>query len=62
MTVRMSTLSPRGRDLAKSSIRKKFAPILGDLYDREKNPNGFVNIGAAENVLSLPTVLHISLN
>ncbi len=54
MSIRMSTISDRGWELASQSMRKKFSAILGNPYDAKKNPEGFVNIGTAENVLQLP--------
>ena len=49
-----TTLSRRGAQLAASeSIRDKFGMILNDPYDPVKNPNGFVNMGVAENVKNI---------
>ncbi|KAB8337221.1 hypothetical protein FH972_021523 [Carpinus fangiana] len=44
-----STLSRRGAEIAAKSIRDLFKSILKDPYDEKKNPNGFVNMGVAEN-------------
>ena len=46
-----SSLSSRGDELASAGgLLDKFKSILEDLYDPDTNPNGFVNIGTAENV------------
>lgn len=47
------TLSLRGVATAKTSMRKILSPILSDGYDAETNPNGYVNMGTAENVCGL---------
>jgi hypothetical protein len=52
MTIRMSSISERGRALATQNLRKKFSAILADPYDPDNNPDGIVNIGTAENVFS----------
>ena len=50
MTVH-TTLSKRGVELATGeNNREKFKKLLSDPYDPVKRPNGFVNIGVAENV------------
>ncbi|KAI9835737.1 MAG: hypothetical protein M1819_001915 [Sarea resinae] len=60
MTVRKSTLSTRGLDLALAGgMRDNFKPILDDPYDPDKNPKGFVNIGTAENALKFPAQLEL---
>jgi 1-aminocyclopropane-1-carboxylate synthase len=52
-----STLSSRGLALASQPSFRAFAtPVLNNLYDSESNPNGNVNLGAAENYLMLPRV------
>lgn len=52
-----STLSSRGLALASQPSFRAFAtPVLQNLYDHEKNPNGIINLGAAENYLMLPAV------
>lgn len=46
-----STLAERGLDLATAGgAIEKFKTILSDPYDPDDNPDGFVNIGTAENV------------
>lgn len=46
-----SSLSDRGLDLAKAgAMMDMFKTILENPYDPDKNPDGFVNIGTAENV------------
>ncbi|OTA36714.1 hypothetical protein BTJ68_03362 [Hortaea werneckii EXF-2000] len=53
----MSTLAPRGAELADGpSLRELFGGILGDKYDKETNPNGMINIGTAENYTMIPEV------
>ena len=48
-----STLSRRGVEYTKGpNLRQKFKQLLTDLYDPISNPNGFVNLGLAENVRS----------
>ena len=59
-----TTLSQRGLELAApGGMLEKFKAILGDPYDPETNPNGFINMGTAENVCFLflgvpPKLLH----
>lgn len=46
-----STLSDRGLDLAKAGVMMDmFKTILKNPYHPDDNPDGFVNIGTAENV------------
>ena len=46
-----SSLSDRGAELSSAGgFIDKFKDILGDTYDPDTNPDGFVNIGTAENV------------
>ncbi|RMX88152.1 hypothetical protein D0868_14866 [Hortaea werneckii] len=53
----MSTLAPRGAELADGpSLRELFGGILGDKYDKDTNPNGMINIGTAENYIMIPEV------
>lgn len=48
-----TTLAKRGAELAAApSIRDKFRTILKDPYDPDTNPDGFINLGVAENVES----------
>lgn len=50
-----TTLGKRGHELASGpNIRDKISAILGDQYDPDTNPHGFVNLGVSENV-QLPT-------
>ena len=57
-----TTLSHRGRDLADGpSGRDKFREILGDPYEPDLNPDGFINIGVAENVCLKPFGISIHL-
>jgi 1-aminocyclopropane-1-carboxylate synthase len=52
-----STLSPRGLALASQPSFRAFAtPVLQNIYDTKNNPNGNVNLGAAENYSMLPWV------
>ena len=51
MTTIKGSLSERGAGLAKGeNYRDKFKAILNDPYDPVQNPDGFVNLGTAENV------------
>lgn len=46
-----SSLSIRGTELSSAGAQlAKWRSILEDAYDPESNPNGFVNMGTAENV------------
>ncbi|KAL9632617.1 MAG: hypothetical protein Q9164_005210, partial [Protoblastenia rupestris] len=46
-----SSLSDRGVELSSAGgLIDKFKDILGDTYDPDTNPDGFVNIGTAENI------------
>lgn len=52
-----STLSSRGLALASQPSYRAFAtPVLRNLYDPKDNPNGNINLGAAENYTMLPWV------
>ncbi|GAB7363800.1 hypothetical protein MBLNU230_g4367t1 [Neophaeotheca triangularis] len=52
----MSNLSPLGAELAAlPSFRNMLESVTADAYS-ESNPNGFVNLGAAENFLMLDTM------
>ena len=47
-------LSHRGAEIAShGGLAGKFKKILGNPYDPDSNPDGFVNMGVAENVHSL---------
>ena len=51
MMLVQSALSKRGSQLAAAGqLAGKYKEILNDQYDPESNPDGFVNIGTAENV------------
>ena len=57
MAAEMTTLSPRGLALASQPSFRAFAtPVLQNLYDIKDNPNGNINLGAAENYIMLPRV------
>ena len=46
-----NSLSDRGTELSSvGGIIDTFKAILGNPYDPDTNPDGFVNIGTAENV------------
>ena len=45
-------LSRRAQAVAKAAEAFHFE-ILGDLWDPETNPNGYVSLGVAENVRTL---------
>jgi hypothetical protein len=46
-----STLADRGVDLAQAgAVMDMFKIILSDPYHPDDNPDGFINIGTAENV------------
>ncbi|KAF2089340.1 PLP-dependent transferase [Saccharata proteae CBS 121410] len=50
-----TTLSHRGHELAApTGFAEKFKSILGNPYDPDTNPDGFVDIGTAENHVMLP--------
>ncbi|KAF2460669.1 pyridoxal phosphate-dependent transferase [Lineolata rhizophorae] len=52
-----STLAGRGVELASGpSMRDTFGKIMTDIYDPDRNPNGIVNIGTAENYEMLTEV------
>lgn len=52
-----STLSSRGQALASQPSYRAFAtPVIQNMYDPKDNPNGIINLGAAENYLMLPWV------
>lgn len=55
------SLSPRGKQLAKEGQTLSFFKgILNNPYHPDDNPDGFVNIGTAENVRpSLPYQSHV---
>lgn len=56
-----STLSPRGLALASQPSYRAFAtPFIKNMYDPKDNPNGFINLGAAENYLMLPAVVEFT--
>ena len=46
----MSGLSRRGEEYLKDGGFEMIRQLLRDLYDRDTNPNGIVNMGTAENV------------
>lgn len=49
-----STLADRGVELAKAGgAMDMFKTILSDPYHPDDNPDGFINIGTAENVRSV---------
>ena len=51
-----TTLSSRGADLASGdNIREMFKTILANPYDPDTNPEGFINIGTSENVMTPTT-------
>ena len=51
MTLVGGSLSRRGIQLEGSGqMIDKFKNILGNLYDPETNPDGWCNVGVAENV------------
>lgn len=54
----MSTLALRGAELANGpfGFRNLFKTVEGDKFDPITNPDGFVNIGTAENFIMLPEV------
>ncbi|KAI9729251.1 MAG: hypothetical protein M1834_007043 [Cirrosporium novae-zelandiae] len=56
MTVHPSTLSSRGRELAAHSIRDLFRTVMSSPYDPDTNPDGFINMGTAENYSMLQDV------
>ncbi|KAL1297239.1 hypothetical protein AAFC00_004800 [Neodothiora populina] len=45
----MDTLSDRGRATAATSMRSILSPILADRYNPSSNPDGWVDMGTAEN-------------
>lgn len=48
-----SSLADRGLEFAKvGEILGKFKTILSNPYDPDTNPDGFINMGVAENVRS----------
>jgi 1-aminocyclopropane-1-carboxylate synthase len=50
-----STLSSRGLALASQPSYRAFAtPVIDNMYDPKDNPNGIINLGAAENYAMLP--------
>ena len=52
MSERSDTLSTRGNALiATPTLREIYRPVLNDMYDEDKNPDGFINIAAAENYI-----------
>ena len=54
---KQSTLSSRGLALASQPSFRAFAtPVLQNIYDPKDNPNGIINLGAAENYIMLPRV------
>jgi len=54
-TSTQSTLSSRGLALASQpSYRTWATPYIKNMYDPKDNPNGFINLGAAENYIMLP--------
>lgn len=52
-----STLSPRGATLAaQPDLRALLTSVNGDLYDPKTNPDGMINLAAAENYCMLPKI------
>ncbi|KAF2841823.1 PLP-dependent transferase [Patellaria atrata CBS 101060] len=55
------TLGKRGAILAsKDSLRDKFEAILSNPYHPDTNPDGFINIGTAENYVMLEEVVEFA--
>jgi len=51
----MSTLSPRGDELAQGPLfRSLLTTMATDTYSATANPTGFINMGAAENYIMFP--------
>ncbi|KAI5206127.1 PLP-dependent transferase [Aureobasidium subglaciale] len=44
-----STISERGRVMARTSLKDRLQPLLSNLYDARDNPTGIVDMGTAEN-------------
>ena len=52
-----TTLSTRGLALASQPSYRAFAtPVINNTYDPQTNPQGIINLGAAENYAMLPSV------
>ena len=57
----MTGLSPRGAGYLRNGGLERIRQLLGDLYDRDTNPGGIINLGTAENVYHTHALVAIML-
>lgn len=56
-------LSSRGTAAARNTQKDLMFQVMADTYDSKKNPDGFINLGVAENTLMHPELLsHLKKN